>query len=76
MLARVSNKAPLGIKNLRLSIEYPDMSGNTHQTTRWISTVIPAEKEYTTSLNLGPFTDADVLNAIRIQIISADLLEQ
>ncbi len=76
VLARVSNKAPRGIKNLRLSIEYPDMSGNSYQTTRMISTVIPAEKEYTTSLNLGPFTDAAVLNAIRIQIISADLLEQ
>jgi tetratricopeptide (TPR) repeat protein len=76
VLARVSNKAPLGIKDLRLSIEYPDISGNTQQTTRWISTVIPADQEYTTSLNLGPFANAAVLNAIRIRIISAELLEQ
>ena len=76
VLARVSNKAPLGIKDLQLAIEYPDTSGKKHQTTRMLSTIIPAEQEYTTSLNLGPYDNTAVLNEIRIQIISAELVEK
>ncbi len=76
VLAKVSNQAPLGIKNLQLSIQYPDSSGRTRQTTRRLSSMIPAGKAYTTNLELGPYANAAVLNSIRIQIIDADLVEK
>ena len=76
VLARINNQAPLGVKDLQLSIQYPDTSGKTNKTTRRLSAVIPAGQSYTASLNLGPYADAAVLNAIHIQIISAELLEK
>jgi predicted Zn-dependent protease len=75
VLAQVSNKAPLGIRNLELYIEYPDSSGRKMQTKRGISEIIPAGKAYTTNLKLGPYANASVLNAINIRITNAELVE-
>jgi predicted Zn-dependent protease len=76
VMARVDNQAPLGIKELQLLIQHPDTSGKMQQTTRRLSSLIPAGHAYTTSLNLGPYANATVLKAIRIQIISAELVEK
>ena len=76
VLARVSNQAPLGIRDIELLIQHPDTSGKTQQTTRRLQILIPAGQAYTSSLNLGPYANASVLNAIRIQIISAELVEK
>jgi len=75
IIARVYNKAPLSIANLQLYIEYPDSTGKTHQTTRWLQTVIPAGKSYATNLNLGPYANAAVLDVIRIRVSSAQIVE-
>jgi predicted Zn-dependent protease len=76
VLAQVSNKAPLGVRNIELYIEYPDSSGKRRQTTQALSGIIPAGKAYTMNLKLGPYTNAAVLNALRIQITGAQLVEQ
>ena len=76
VLARVSNNAQLGIKNLELNIEYPDSSGRKRQTTRGITGLIPAGKSYMTNLNLGPYANAAMLNSIRIQVMGAQLVEK
>ena len=76
VLARIRNTAPLGIKDLQLAIQYPDTSGKTQQTTRRFSTLIPAGKAFDTNLSLGPYADADALNAIRIRITDAELVEK
>jgi predicted Zn-dependent protease len=76
VLTKLSNQAPLAVKNLQLAIQYPDASGNIQQTTRSLSTVIPAGQSYTAGLNLGPYTDAAVLNSIRIQITNGELIER
>ncbi len=75
VLAKLSNQAQLGIRNLQLAIQYPDASGKTLQTTRRLATVLPAGQDYTANLNLGSYADAAVLDSIRIQIISAELVE-
>jgi predicted Zn-dependent protease len=74
--ARISNKAPIGIKNIELGVQYPDTSGRMHQTRRRLLTAIPAGQAYNANLNLGPYANAAVLNAIRIQIINAELMEK
>ena len=76
VVARIHNQAPLGVKDLQLAIQFPDSSGKTQQTRRSFSTVIPTRQVYNTNLNLGPYADAAILNAIRIQIISAELMEK
>lgn len=76
ILAKIINQTPLAVENLQLTIQYPDTSGNLHQTTRWISTVIPPNEPLTTNLNLGPYPNAAVLEAIRIQITDGKLAEQ
>ncbi|MFC1826947.1 M48 family metalloprotease [Thermodesulfobacteriota bacterium] len=76
VLARVSNNAQLGIKNLELNIEYPDSSGRKRQTSRGITGLIPAGKSYMTNLNLGPYANAAMLNSIRIQVTGAQLVEK
>ena len=75
VLARVKNGAPLGVKNLLLAIQYPDASGKMQQVNRRLAPVIPAGEAYTTGLDLGPYGSAAVLNAIQIQIKSAELME-
>jgi len=75
VLARVSNNAQLGIKNLELNIEYPDSSGRKRQTNRGITGLIPAGKSSMTNLNLGPYANAAMLNSIRIQVTGAQLVE-
>jgi predicted Zn-dependent protease len=75
VLARVHNKAPLSIGNIRLSIEYPDSSGNIRQTTRLLQVVIQAGKTYTTDLDLGPYANTSILKTIRIRIGDAQLIE-
>ncbi len=76
VVARIHNQAPLGVKDLQLAIQFPDSSGKTQQTRRSFSAVIPTRQVYNTNLNLGPYADAAILNAIRIQIISAELVEK
>jgi predicted Zn-dependent protease len=76
VLARVNNQAPMGIKDIELLIQHPDTSGKTQQTTLRLPILIPAGQAYTTSLNLGPYANASVLDVIRIQIISAELVEK
>jgi len=75
VLAKVSNSAPLAIRDLQLSIQYPDAAGRMHQTTRLLSATIPAGKAYTTNLNLGPYGNAAVLNEIRIKMTDAKFVE-
>jgi predicted Zn-dependent protease len=76
VLAQVNNQAPLGVRDLQLAIQYPDAAGNMQKTTRRFPTVISAGKTLTTNLNLGPYPDAAKLKTIRIQIISAELVEK
>jgi predicted Zn-dependent protease len=76
VFARIYNRAPLSIVNLLLYIEYPDSSGRISQTKRLLQTAIPAGQYYTTNLNLGPYTNASILNSIRIRITDAQLVEQ
>jgi len=75
VLAKVSNQAPLDIKSLQFTIQYPDTSGNMHQTNRWLSEPVPAGQSFTTNLNIGPYANAAVLNAIRIQITNGEFVE-
>jgi predicted Zn-dependent protease len=73
---RVANNAQLGIKNIKLNIEYPDSSGRKRQTTKRLYGVIPAGKSYTTNLNLGPYKNASVLDTIRIRVTDAQLVQK
>jgi predicted Zn-dependent protease len=76
VLAQVNNQAPLGVRDLQLAIQYSDAAGKKQKTTRRFPTVIPAGKSLTTNLNLGSYADAAMLKTIRIQIISAELVEK
>jgi predicted Zn-dependent protease len=76
LLAKFSNNSQLGIKNIKLNIEYPDSSGRTRQTKRLLSGIIPAGKSYTTNLDLGPYANASVLKVIRIRITGAQLVDK
>jgi tetratricopeptide (TPR) repeat protein len=75
VLARVSNQAPLAVKNLQLAIQYPDTAGKYYQVTRLLSAVIPAGQAFTTNLKLGPYAGSTVLNSIRLQIVNGELIE-
>ena len=75
MLAKVTNRAQLGINNLEILIDYPDALGKRHQTKRRLSGIIPAGKFYTMNLKLGPYKDASMLNKVRTRIINAKLVE-
>ena len=75
VLARITNQAPLAVRNLQLLVKYPDISGTMHQTTRLLSENIPAGQAYTTNLNLGPYANAAALKTIDIQITNGDLIE-
>ena len=75
MLAKVSNRAQLGINNLEIHIDYPDASGKRRQTTKRLSGIIPAGKFYIMNFNLGPYKDASMLNTVRTRIINAQLVE-
>ena len=76
VLAKVINQTPLAVRNLQLTIEYPDTAGKTHQTMRVLSTVIPAGQNYVTNINVGPYANASVLKSIRIQVANGELIEQ
>ena len=76
VLAKMSNKALLGIRNIELYIEYPDSAGRKRQATRRLSGVIPAGRSYTTNLDIGPYSSANMLNTIRIRIVDAQLVEK
>jgi predicted Zn-dependent protease len=76
VMARVNNNAPVGIRDLRLDIEYPDTSGSTRRATRLVSGIIPAGGAITTNLNLGPYGNTAVLNTISIQILGAELMNK
>ena len=76
VLAKINNQSTVGVKDLQLAIQYPGGSGNKLQTTRLVSTGIPAGQSLTTNLNLGPYSDTSILNSIRIQIIRAELIEK
>lgn len=76
VLAKISNFAPLAVKDLELAIQYPGASGKIYQTSRILPATIPAGKSATTNLNLGPYANAAVLDSIRIKILGAELLEQ
>jgi predicted Zn-dependent protease len=75
MIAKISNKAQLGIKTLGISIDYPDASGRRHQTKRRLSGIIPAGKFYIMNLKLGPYKDSSMLNTVRTSIVNAQLVE-
>jgi len=75
MIAKINNKAQLGIKNLGISIDYPDASGRRQQITRSFQGVIPAGKFYIVNLKLGPYKDASMLNTVRTSIVNAQLVE-
>ena len=76
VLARVSNQAPLAVKNLQLAVQYPDTAGKMHQAALRLPQTIQAGQAYTANLNLGPYANTAVLKAIDIQITSGDLIEQ
>ena len=75
MIAKISNKAQLGIKNLGINIDYPDSSGRRQQITRRFQGVIPAGKFYSVNLKLGPYKDSSILNTVRTSIVNAQLVE-
>jgi predicted Zn-dependent protease len=76
VFTRVINDAQLGIRNIELYIEYLDSSGRKRQTTKRLSSIIPAGKSYMANLNLGPYKNASVLDTIRIRITGARLVEK
>ena len=76
VMVKVSNQAPLAVKNLRLAIKYPDNSGKFYQTSRLLPENIPAGQSYTTNLNLGPYANTAVLKGIDIKITNGELIEQ
>jgi predicted Zn-dependent protease len=75
ILAKISNGADLAVENLELTIQYPDTSGRMHQTTRLLSTVIPAGQSSTVNLNLGPYANAAVLDTVGIRITGGEIIE-
>ncbi|MBW2467060.1 MAG: M48 family metalloprotease [Deltaproteobacteria bacterium] len=75
VIARISNNAMLGIRDIELQIEYPDTAGKTRRTTRLLPGVIGAGKSFSASLDLGPYKDASVLNMLQIRIVNAHLVE-
>lgn len=76
IIAQINNKASIPITDVELFIEYPDSSGRRRQTTRLFSIVVPAGKSYASSLDIGPYANASVLNMIRMRIIRAQLVER
>jgi predicted Zn-dependent protease len=76
VIARIHNNAPAAIKDVELFLDYRDSNGRRRQVSRWISGVIPAGQSLTTELELGPYTDTTVLNSLRIQVMSAQLVER
>jgi predicted Zn-dependent protease len=75
VFARVTNQAPLAVKNIRLTIEYPDTGGRRKLTSRQLRGSIPPGKSYDTNLNLGPYSNSNILQSIIIRLDSADLAE-
>lgn len=73
--ARISNRGPVGIRNLQLLIIYPGSAGEMLQAVRTVDAEIGPGQIYFASLELGPFKNASTLNAIRIGITGAELLE-
>ena len=75
LIARVTNNAPVAVRNIRLAVEYPDAKGRIHHTSRLVPGIIPASQNYTIGLNLGPYNSTKDLQSVRIGIESADLAE-
>ncbi len=75
LIARIDNYAPLGIRNIRLSIQYPDANGRQQYASRWLRSTIPSGSKYNVNLNLGPYSSSNVLQAVSIRIDSAELAE-
>jgi predicted Zn-dependent protease len=73
---RISNRGPVGIRNLQLLIIYPGPAGEMLEAVRTIDARIAPGQIYFAALDLGPFKSASSLNAIRIEITGAELLEQ
>jgi predicted Zn-dependent protease len=75
LIAQVTNKAPVAIRNVRLAVEYPDTKGRRRHTSHLVSDTIRANQNYTVGLNLGPYSSTKVLQSIKINIESADVAE-
>lgn len=75
VIARIANQAPLAIKNIRLTIEYPDAGGRRKITSRRIYKEIPPGKTFSTNLQLGQFSNKNDLQSLKIRLDSADLAE-
>jgi hypothetical protein len=73
--ARISNQAPVGLRNLQFLVRYPGPAGEVLQAVRTIAATIGPGQVYFAALELGPFKGATALNAIRIEITGADLME-
>ena len=75
LIARITNNAPVAVRNIRLAVEYPDTNGTNRSISRLVPGSIPADQNYTIGLNLGPYNSTKVLQSIRIDIESADVAE-
>ena len=75
LVARVTNNAPVAIRNIRLAIEYPNTQGRRHYASHLVPGTIPANQKLTIGLNLGPYDTTKILQSIRITIKSADVAE-
>lgn len=76
LVARITNKAPLAVKNIGFKVNFPDTSGRKRQVSRQLSGIIPAGRSLDINLNLGPYDNKTILNSILIRIIDAQLVEQ
>jgi predicted Zn-dependent protease len=75
LIARVTNKAPVAVSNIRLAVEYPDNRGKRRYASRSVPGTIAANQNYTFDLNLGPYSSSNVLQSVSITIESADPVE-
>jgi len=75
LIARVTNNAPVAIRNIRLAVEYPDINGRIRYTSHLVPGTIQANQNYTIGLNLGPYNSTKVLQSIQIGIESANVAE-
>ena len=75
VIARISNNAILGVRDIKLQIDYPDAMGKNRRTTRLLTGIIEAGGSTTANLDLGPFRDSSVLNKLSIKVSGAKLAE-
>ena len=75
VVAQISNRAVLDVRNIELLIEYPDAAGRTRQANRKLPGTIGAGKSSMVNLEIGPYKDDSALKRFRIRVQGAQLIE-